>query len=116
RLLSQQRVDCLLVPPQLISEVEGLVRSEEEKEIVLGNIPVIVYGEGEIDELAWKRLSRTYPIRKARSPERLLDRVTSALHRDLATLPDKWRKKLLDLHQSDKPLAGKKVLIVDDDT
>ena len=34
----------------------------------------------------------------------------------MSKLPEAWQKKLHDLHQSDKLLTGKKVLIVDDDT
>src|SRR5262249_25511483 len=41
--------------------------------------------------------------------------TTFCLHRAVANLPEGERQLLLDLHQSDKPLAGKKVLIVDDD-
>jgi len=55
-------------------------------------------------------------VRKAFSPERLLDLVAFSLHRNVSTLPEAWRKKLVDMHQSDKLLANKKVLIVDDDT
>ena len=45
----------------------------------------------------------------------LLDLATFFLHRPLAKLPEAQRQRLLDLHQSDKILAGQKVLIVDDD-
>jgi CheY-like chemotaxis protein len=45
----------------------------------------------------------------------LLDLTAYYLHRNVATLPEARRQQLLDLHQSDKALAGKKVLIVDDD-
>ncbi len=37
------------------------------------------------------------------------------LHRDVSRLPDSKRQILLDLHESDKILDNKKVLIVDDD-
>ena len=51
----------------------------------------------------------------ARSPERLLDLTTYYLHRNFARLPESRRQMLLDLHQSNKVLAGRQVLIVDDD-
>src|SRR5262249_39364233 len=47
--------------------------------------------------------------------DRLLDLVTSCLHYKVSALSEEQRKKLLDLYISNKPLAGKKVLIVDDD-
>src|SRR4029078_2045502 len=37
------------------------------------------------------------------------------LHRKVDTLPDAQQRVLLDIYQSNKPLAGKRVLIVDDD-
>ena len=47
--------------------------------------------------------------------ERLLDQSTLLLHRDAVRLPDGHRGVLEDLYLSNKSLAGKKVLIVDDD-
>src|SRR5581483_7224072 len=51
----------------------------------------------------------------AHSPERLLDLASFFLHQRVAELPEKKRAMLFELHQSDKLLAGKKVLVVDDD-
>jgi len=115
-ILSKQTVDCVIVNPKLFDIVGNLLSSSEEADMVPGSIPVIVYGDGEVGDSEWKRLSKTYPVRKAFSPERLLDLVAFSLHRNVSTLPEAWRKKLVDMHQSDKLLANKKVLIVDDDT
>ncbi|HVH51939.1 MAG TPA: response regulator, partial [Gaiellaceae bacterium] len=49
------------------------------------------------------------------SPERLLDETVSSLHYAVAKLPEPKRALLEQLQQGDKMLAGKKVLIVDDD-
>jgi CheY-like chemotaxis protein len=48
-------------------------------------------------------------------PEVLLDLTTFYLHRPVAKLPENQRQRLIDLDKADKLLAGKKVLIVDDD-
>jgi CheY-like chemotaxis protein len=45
----------------------------------------------------------------------LLDLASFFLHLPVANLPEARRTVLMDLHESDKLLAGKKVLIVDDD-
>jgi len=45
----------------------------------------------------------------------LLDEVVLSLHRNVATLPESQHKEIEKLHDSLKLLAGKKVLIVDDD-
>jgi CheY-like chemotaxis protein len=79
-------------------------------------LPVILFGEeGDHDQAAWKPLSDVCTVRRAQSPERLLDLSTFFLHCAIAKLPEAKRQLLLDLHQSDKPLTGKRVLIVDDD-
>jgi len=116
QMLSKQQIDCLILSPKLFGIINKLAPSTDDAEMVLGSIPVIVYGEAEINEGEWKRLSKVYPLRKALSPDRLLDLVASSLHRNISTLPEAWQKKLGDMYHSDKPLAGKKVLIVDDDT
>src|SRR5262249_26016968 len=49
------------------------------------------------------------------SSDRLLDQAAYFLHYPIAKLPPSRRQMLVQLHQTDKVLAGKKVLIVDDD-
>ncbi len=53
--------------------------------------------------------------REVHSPERLLDLSALILHRRLEDLPEEQRKTILDLHNGDATLSGRKVLIVDDD-
>ena len=62
-----------------------------------------------------KRIAETIIIKDVRSPERLLDETALFLHRVQANLPEPKRQILEQLHQTDTVLAGKKVLIVDDD-
>jgi CheY-like chemotaxis protein len=45
----------------------------------------------------------------------LLDQATLFLHAPVADLPESHRRTLEHLHQTDTALAGRKVLIVDDD-
>jgi CheY-like chemotaxis protein len=54
-------------------------------------------------------------LKGVRSPERLLDETALFLHRVIADLPDSKRKMIEALHESDEPLTGRKVLVVDDD-
>jgi CheY-like chemotaxis protein len=49
------------------------------------------------------------------SIERLLDEVVLALHLDVSRVKDAHRKVLDDIYGSTKALAGRRVLIVDDD-
>ena len=83
----------------------------------VGRLPVIIYGEGDPGEVDgdWRRIAETCTVRTAQSPDRLLDLATFFLHLPVANLSDGRREMLIDLHQSDKLLAGRKALIVDDD-
>src|SRR6185295_9032163 len=62
-----------------------------------------------------KHLSQNMVVAPVFSPERLLDQTALFLHRDVSKLPDAKRSILYTLRQTDSALAGKKVLIVDDD-
>jgi CheY-like chemotaxis protein len=50
-----------------------------------------------------------------RSPDRLLDQTALLLHRNVSRLSEPKRRIIEELHQSDKALAGRTVLVVDDD-
>jgi signal transduction histidine kinase/CheY-like chemotaxis protein/HAMP domain-containing protein len=118
KVLRQQPIDCLVAGPQPAEVVDELLAGLPAADAVMGRLPVLVYNEGElIHEAAgaWKRLNEVCTVRRVHSPERLLDLTTYYLHKTVAQLPESKRQMLYDLHQSDKLLAGKKVLIVDDD-
>ena len=67
------------------------------------------------EENRLKMASTQVIIKDARSPEQLLDQVTLFLHRAESDLPFAKRKILELVRKSDPVLAGRKVLIVDDD-
>jgi hypothetical protein len=91
---------------------------EIHENLGLSELPVLFYatrGLSRKDEIHLKRLTQTSTLRDVRSPERLLDDVLLFLHRPLSALPEEKRKMLEALHETATVLAGKKVLIVDDD-
>jgi CheY-like chemotaxis protein len=84
----------------------------------MNRLPIIVYTGRELtraQETELKRIADTIIIKDVRSPERLLNETALFLHRVQANLPQTKRQMLEQLHQNDPVLAGKKVLIVDDD-
>ncbi|MES2933698.1 MAG: response regulator, partial [Pseudomonadota bacterium] len=88
------------------------------KEPRLRDLPIVIYTAKELSnkEVArLKRVAKTIIIKDARSPERLLDETSLFLHRSPASLPEAQRRMLDDIHISTSALAGRKVLIVDDD-
>jgi CheY-like chemotaxis protein len=88
------------------------------KDTTLRDLPVVIYTAKELNrrEVAkLKRYAKTIVIKDARSPERLLDETALFLHRSQASLPELQRRMLEEIHAADGGLAGRKVLIVDDD-
>ena len=62
-----------------------------------------------------RRLARHSVVRYAESPERLLEETVLFLHRAEADLSESQREILGSVRRTDSTLAGKKVLVVDDD-
>jgi len=115
--LRDRITDCLVVSAKNANFADAMSMIGETPGANFRRLPLIVYGDdNELhDDSTWKRLSDSCTVRWAKSPDRLLDLTTFFLHRAVATLPERKRQLLLDLHQSDKLLHDKKVLIVDDD-
>jgi CheY-like chemotaxis protein len=118
RTLADRPTDCVVVGPGAGPLTDGLLAGAGRTERVCTRLPVIVYAEGSngtSGEADWKRVADVCTVRKAHSPDVLLDLATFFLHRPLAKLPEAQRQRLAELDQTDKILAGRKVLIVDDD-
>jgi HAMP domain-containing protein/signal transduction histidine kinase/CheY-like chemotaxis protein len=84
----------------------------------LADLPILLYSAAahtRKEELHIKRLAQTSAVRDLRSPERLFDAVSLFLHRPAAQMTEERRQVLNNLHQAESVLAGKKVLVVDDD-
>lgn len=93
-LLSRLARETASMPPVIIHTARDLTRDEEA--IIRESAESIV-------------------IKDVRSQERLLDEVSLFLHRMVNRLPEKQRKMIRDLHDTDELLRDRKVLIVDDD-
>jgi CheY-like chemotaxis protein len=80
--------------------------------------PIIVHTVRELtgdEELFLRTYAESIIVKDVRSQERLIDEVALFLHRVVRDLPEDNRRAILHLHESDEPLRGKKVLIVEDD-
>jgi CheY-like chemotaxis protein len=83
---------------------------------VCARTPVIVYTNGNgAAPVDFRRAAETCTVRTAATPDALLDLAAFCLHRPLAKLPEAQRARLADRAHTDNVLAGRKVLIVDDD-
>jgi len=84
----------------------------------LRDLPIIVYTAAELtpqETAKLRRIAKTVVLKDARSPERLVAETALFLHRSQESLPEPQRRMLDQLQESDVSLAGRKVLIVDDD-
>jgi CheY-like chemotaxis protein len=82
------------------------------------NLPIIVYTGKELsrkEEAQLKKITEAIIVKDVKSPERLLDETALFLHRSSDRLGDSQRQMLERIKHADPALAGKKVLIVDDD-
>jgi CheY-like chemotaxis protein len=111
-------LDCVIIDLQVPGDSAMKVIEEIHRQTAPQMVPCIIFGtrpltEQEDIELRWA--ARSGAVRYAATPERLLDESTLMSHRDEKGLSDKQREMLTALRQTDSTLAGKKVLVVDDD-
>ncbi|HEV3263144.1 MAG TPA: response regulator, partial [Gemmataceae bacterium] len=110
--------DCLVLD-LMLPDMSGIDLLEKiKKELDLPGLPVIVYTGKDLTEAETRRLEKiteTVILKDARSLERLLDKTALFLHRLQANLPSEARQLVRHSQQTDPVLAGRKVLLVDDD-
>jgi CheY-like chemotaxis protein len=93
--------------------IEAIRRRPELREL-----PIIIYADRDLVRDRARRLgelAESIIIKGDRSPERLLDETALFLHRVEANLPESKQLILRQIRESDSILAGRTVLIVDDD-
>ncbi|MFM9435231.1 HAMP domain-containing protein/CheY-like chemotaxis protein/signal transduction histidine kinase [Janthinobacterium sp. CG_23.3] len=116
--LRESHFDCMVLDLTL-PDINGFdLLDMIGKQVALRDLPVVIYTAQDLNrkEVAkLKRYAKTIVIKDARSPERLLDETALFLHRSHASLPELQRRMLEEIHAADGGLAGRKVLIVDDD-
>jgi len=118
--LHEKHFDCMVLDLGLrTGEMSGFdllekVKSDPDNH----DLPIIIYTGKELsreDETKIKKYAETIIVKDVKSPERLLDETALFLHRVEAKLPEQKRKMLEHLHDADSVVAGKKILVVDDD-
>ena len=114
-VLRTQPVDCVVTGTASAEFAEALAEFAEAGPIEFGRLNVVACATRNCTEPAWGRLAHASTFSHTRSLDRVLDLTALYGHRSILRLPEPKRQVLLDLHQSDKPLAGRRVLIVDDD-
>jgi CheY-like chemotaxis protein len=118
-LLGRQPFDCLLLDLRLRGQVSGNQLLEEiQRQPCYRNLATVVY-TGKVlsseEESRLNQLARSIVLKDVRSPERLLDQATLRLHSHVADLSEHQLALLKALHSDEVVLAGRHVLLVDDD-
>ncbi len=116
--VTEQSFDCVVLDLRLpdMSGFDILERFRDTPS--LSHLPVVVFTGKDLspeEDARLHMLARSVVVKGVESPERLLDETALFLHRVVTDLPPEKQKMLERLHHSDEALAGKKVLVVDDD-
>ena len=117
--LKEGTFDCMVVDLTL-PDMSGvtLIAKLADAQPQGRKVPVIIYTGREMDEadaMELSRVSDTVIIKDARSVERLLDEVALFLHRVDQDIKPAARELIRGATDKDPALAGKHILVVDDD-
>jgi CheY-like chemotaxis protein len=117
-LMHDRAFDCVVLDLRL-PDISGFdLLKKVEGETALRELPIVVFTGKELteeEEVNLRKIAKSIIIKGVQSPERLLDETALFLHRIVTDLPPEKQRMLERLHQTDEALAGKKVLVVDDD-
>jgi CheY-like chemotaxis protein len=116
--LDEVRFDCIVLDLKLPKASGFSLLERVKNDERLRNVPVIIHTGKALtrrEETRLKRYAESIIVKDAGSPERLLDETSLALHRPPEALPAEGRRMLEQMRDVDAALAGRKVLIVDDD-
>src|SRR5437588_1815637 len=110
--------DCVVLDLKL-PDISGFdVLQEMRNDPQLSDIPVVVFTGRELsaeEDMQLHTMARSIVVKGVESPERLLDENSLFLHRVVTDLPSEMQRMLDRLNSSDEDLAGRTVLLVDDD-
>jgi signal transduction histidine kinase/CheY-like chemotaxis protein len=117
--LGEGSFDCVVLDLDESATIDLELLSEIVRQCSGRRIPVVLayseVGLSEADREKLERLCRAAGLRPVRSLDRLVDQTLLFLHRPIGVLSEEQRSRIERLYATDEVLAGKNVLIVDDD-
>jgi CheY-like chemotaxis protein len=118
RKMREKSFDCVVLDLRL-PDISGFdLLTEIQQDPKLRDTPIVVFTGRELtdsEEFELRKKAKSIVLKGVRSPERLLDETALFLHRVIADMPASKQQMIENLHHSDEPLQGRKVLVVDDD-
>jgi signal transduction histidine kinase/HAMP domain-containing protein/DNA-binding response OmpR family regulator len=117
-LLHTQPFDCAVFDLRL-PDISGFdLLKQVSAEPAFADLPIVVFTGRELsadEDAQLHAMARSIIVKGVESPERLLDETALFLHRSLDKLPADKQRMLERLRDSDEQLAGRTVVLVDDD-
>jgi CheY-like chemotaxis protein/GAF domain-containing protein/HAMP domain-containing protein len=111
--------DCMVLDLRLPDMTGFEVLEEIQKDPALADLPVVVFTGRDLtseEDAQLHTMARSIVVKGAASPERLFDETALFLHQVASNMSVEKQRMLERLHASDEMLAGRTVLVVDDDT
>ncbi|HXM70426.1 MAG TPA: response regulator, partial [Thermoanaerobaculia bacterium] len=116
--LDERRYACVVMVPEGADPREAVELEELIRRCAERAVPALVYTPRAVPkriERLLRKLGHLPVLRHVQSQERLVDQTALLLHRPVAELGAARRRMIEDLYETPAVLAGRKVLIVDDD-
>jgi signal transduction histidine kinase/DNA-binding response OmpR family regulator/HAMP domain-containing protein len=116
--LRQRQIDCLLLSQDLLDMTCFEFIEQMQKEFNTWQYPIILYTEGDFiatQQPLYDRLAQEITLSNVQSRENLLNRLTYLRYPSATTTPAAKSEVPASTQQERASLAGKTVLIIDDD-
>jgi len=118
KAMSQNHFDCAVLDLMLPDMTGFEVLEKMQEGVEDPTTPVIVFTGKELapaEEAKLQSIARRIVVKGVQSPDRLFDETAMLMHLSIANLSPEKLRIIEQLHQSDKSLLDKTVLVVDDD-
>jgi CheY-like chemotaxis protein len=116
--ISEKTFDCIILDLKL-PDANGLdIISDLENNIAGHDTAIIIHSAGDVNKTQKNKLNRfahRIITKSANSMDQLIDQTALFMHRMHKELPEPMRERIETYYMKEDVLAGKKVLIVDDD-
>jgi hypothetical protein len=117
-IINNQQVDSVVIDLRLPNGTVTQLLEQCNAVTEPLSLPVILYGKRKLtakEEIELRGLQRSMIIKRAHSADELLEVTTLLLHRTETDLSATQRETLAKMQRNNDKLAGRKILVVDDD-
>ncbi|MBB6093167.1 CheY-like chemotaxis protein/signal transduction histidine kinase/HAMP domain-containing protein [Povalibacter uvarum] len=116
-VLQTRTFDCVVLD-LVLPDMDGVSLIEVIRRDPAQRLPVIIHTAKDLspeDEAKLRKLAESFITKGPESPQQLFDETALFLHREVENMPPEQRRIIERARRREPGLAGRKVLIVDDD-